>query len=88
MKQNGTWNFINGSDWDYCDANVVCRELGECALKFLLTATDYSIQPITLHFLLQQPIIHNSETNYFIQPITLHLTFTAATDYLTVKQIQ
>ena len=30
VKQNGTWNFVNGSDWDYCDAHVVCRELCVC----------------------------------------------------------
>lgn len=30
VKQNGTWNFVNGSGWDYCDANVICRDLGEC----------------------------------------------------------
>ena len=29
MKQNGKWNFINGSDLDYSDACVLCRTLGE-----------------------------------------------------------
>ena len=25
---NGTWNYINGSDWDYADARVACKEFG------------------------------------------------------------
>lgn len=29
VKQNGKWNFINGSDLDYSDACVLCRNLGE-----------------------------------------------------------
>ena len=29
VKYNNRWNFINGSDWNYTDALVVCRELGE-----------------------------------------------------------
>lgn len=49
VKQNGTWNFINGSDWDYCDANVFCRELGECAPKIIyysnhLCNTSYIVE--------------------------------------------
>ena len=28
VKYNNTWNFVNGSDWNFTDAMVVCRELG------------------------------------------------------------
>jgi len=28
VKYNNTWNFVNGSDWNYTDAVVVCRQLG------------------------------------------------------------
>ena len=28
VQVNGTWNYLNGSDWDYADALVSCRELG------------------------------------------------------------
>lgn len=29
VKYNNKWNFVNGSDWNYTDAMVVCRELGK-----------------------------------------------------------
>ena len=29
VEQNGKWSFINGSDLDYSDACVLCRNLGE-----------------------------------------------------------
>ena len=32
MYVNDTWNFINGSEWDYCDAMVACKQLGNAAL--------------------------------------------------------
>ena len=28
VEQNGTWSFINGSDLDYTDVCVLCRNLG------------------------------------------------------------
>ena len=41
---NGTWSYINGSDWDYPDARVACKELGkETALLKLLVSLYYNI---------------------------------------------
>ena len=38
---NGTWSYINGSDWDYPDARVACKELGkEIALLNYLCLHD------------------------------------------------
>ena len=46
VKYNNKWNFINGSDWNYTDALVVCRELGKYCIQRRLSITNsvYYIQ--------------------------------------------
>lgn len=45
IYKNHTWNFVNGSEWDFGDAMVVCRELGMFDMKQSLASTcnvDYN----------------------------------------------
>ena len=42
VEQNGKWCFINGSDLDYSDACVLCKNLGENVKHFNMYCAIYS----------------------------------------------
>lgn len=43
MKHNGKWNFINGSDLDYCDACVLCKNLGKWSSNWACVVFDVCV---------------------------------------------